>query len=81
MDRERKVAIYQVHLAFIDIVGNKRLQCLLMEYFAGRTLKIAEQLDRNGCDWNSEGFPGRGLRSAHRTGGKEQRCPSSGHRM
>ena len=70
--------MYQVHLAFIDIVGNKRLHCLLMKRFAGWALKVAENLDRYGCDWDSAGLPGRGLRRAHRAGGKEQRCHADG---
>ena len=50
--------MYQVHLAFIDIVGNQRLHCLLMKRFAGWALKVAENLDRYGCDWDSASLPG-----------------------
>ena len=74
MYRQGEIAMYQVHLAFIDIVGHKRLQCLLMKRFAGWALKVAENLDRYGCYRDSASLPGRRLRRAHRAGRKEQRC-------
>src|SRR3954452_17887499 len=72
MYRQREVSVNQVYLPFIDVIGDKRTERLLMQRLARRTLKIAINFngDRRHGDTASLSWR-QALRSAGRGCGKQ----------